>query len=184
VIPVGFPSVIIIVMPPLVPRSTAVAPGLRTMSRKVSSLDCGPSRLQPRADDAFGHDFGDVALKDVAEILRVSIGDRTAVIGRQGGDEFAILLPGADLAEAGKIAERLRDGCQAHVVARQDRAARMTLSVGIATDSSDQAQLQTLMSCADAALLQAKRGGRNLVVPDASILALQGPLDRREIALN
>jgi diguanylate cyclase (GGDEF)-like protein len=155
----------------------------RRLDRPIAAMMCDIDMFKI-INDEFGHDFGDVALKDVAEILQASIGDRSAVIGRQGGDEFAILLPGVDLAEAGEIGERLRDRCQAHVVARQDRAARMTLSVGIATDSSDQAQLQTLMSRADAALLQAKRGGRNLVVPDASILTLRGQLGRREIALN
>ena len=155
----------------------------RPMGQPITALMCDIDMFKA-INDEYGHDCGDIALRGVAQMMQASFGGRAAVLGRQGGDEFAILLPGVDVEEASRIAEGLREDCQALSVVRQGRVARVTLSVGIATECSGEAQLQTLMRRADAALLQAKRGGRNLVVPDASIFALQGPLDRCEITLN
>ena len=92
----------------------------------------------------------------VAQAIRASIGDRAAVLGRQGGDEFAILLPRVDSEEAANIAQGLRETCKADAFPQQDSAGRITLSVGTATDSSGEAKLQTLLSRADAALFRQK----------------------------
>lgn len=151
----------------------------RPTGQPITALMCDIDMFKA-INDEHGHDCGDIALREVAQMMQASFAGRAAVLGRQGGDEFAILLPGVDVEEASRIAEGLREDCEAHSFVRQGRAPRVTLSVGIATECSGEAQLQTLMSRADAALLQAKRGGRNLVVPNASILALQGQLERRE----
>jgi len=136
----------------------------RRLSQPITALMCDIDMFKD-INDKYGHDFGDVALVGVAQVIRASIGDRAAVLGRQGGDEFAILLPRVDSEEAANIAQALRETCEAHACAQQDSAGRITLSVGTATDSSGEAKLQTLLSRADAALYQAKRGGRNLIAP-------------------
>ena len=51
-------------------------------------------------NDRYGYDAGDRALRNLAEVLEVAIGRRSAILGRQGGDEFVILLPGIDLKDA------------------------------------------------------------------------------------
>jgi predicted signal transduction protein with EAL and GGDEF domain len=104
-----------------------------------------------------------------------------AVLGRQGGDEFAILLPGVDLEDATGIAEGLRQACEGRSAVRPDGAARVTLSLGVATtESSRETSLRAILKHADTALYEAKRGGRNLVVPFSSIVARQGSRDRRK----
>jgi len=139
--------------------------------------------VQKDINDRYGHDVGDIVLIDVAQIIRRSVGARSAVLGRQGGDEFAILLPGVDLEDAAAIAEGLRQACERRSAVRPDDAGRVTLSLGVATtESSRETNLRAILKQADAALYEAKRGGRNLVVVFSSIVARQGPPDRRKPA--
>jgi diguanylate cyclase (GGDEF)-like protein len=70
-------------------------------------------------NDRYGHEAGDRALIDFAEVVEESIGRRAAIIGRQGGDEFVILLPGVDLDEATMIAERLCEACEARALIKR-----------------------------------------------------------------
>ena len=65
-------------------------------------------------NDRFGHEFGDVVLTRVAEVIRTALGNRVAALGRHGGEEFAILLPNADFDEAREIAETVRLACASH----------------------------------------------------------------------
>jgi diguanylate cyclase len=115
-------------------------------------------------NDQYGHEFGDLALQGVAEVLRASIGVRTAVLARQGGEEFAILLPGVDFAEGVEIAEILRAACAENRFEGKGVETRITLSIGVASQAPWGADPRTLLSRADAALYQAKRDGRNRVV--------------------
>ena len=73
--------------------------------------------------------------KTLAEVLEESIGRRSAILGRQGGDEFVILLPGIDLNEATMIAERLCEACEARALVHQHPAAKFTISVGVGNGS-------------------------------------------------
>ena len=107
-------------------------------------------------------------MKGVSQIIRESIGNRAAVLGRHGGEEFVISLSGVDGEEAAEIAECLRAACAAHAFAFLDQAVRITISIGIATESPDEGELLTLLNRADAALYQAKRNGRNCVVAAAT----------------
>jgi diguanylate cyclase (GGDEF)-like protein len=84
----------------------------------VSALLCDIDAFRG-LNDRYGHEAGDRALKNLAEVLEESIGRRAAIIGRHGGDEFVILLPAVDLDEATMIAERLCEACEARALVHQ-----------------------------------------------------------------
>lgn len=111
-----------------------------------------------RINDEHGHATGDAVLRDFAAALRSGLraGD---TLFRVGGEEFALLLPGALPAQAAARVEGLRE-----IVARW-RLAQLpqpvTFSAGVAAHGPDTATLDALLAAADAALYAAKRGGRN-----------------------
>src|ERR1700722_18241099 len=76
------------------------------------------------------------SLRNLAEVLEEAIGRRPAILGRQGGDEFVILLPGIDLKDAVTISEDVCEGCEARALVQQEPAAKFTISVGVGTGSS------------------------------------------------
>ncbi|MEJ2515966.1 MAG: GGDEF domain-containing protein [Gammaproteobacteria bacterium] len=111
-------------------------------------------------NDRFGHVAGDRALRLVAETLRSHFRPDD-MIARFGGDEFSILLPGAELQDARGCAERAR-GAVMQAAAEDPGAPRITLSAGVARlERSD--SLESLIARADDALYRAKVGGRNRV---------------------
>jgi diguanylate cyclase (GGDEF)-like protein len=122
-------------------------------------------------NDLFGHMGGDAVLKAVATVMQQAVRD-TDSVGRYGGEEFGIVLPHTDLDRAAVLAERLRDQIERHEFDVDGERVRITVSVGIA-QLPDQT-IRTVpdwMAAADAALYEAKRGGRNGVVihtPDRS----------------
>jgi diguanylate cyclase (GGDEF)-like protein len=128
-------------------------------------------------NENYGRDFGDVVLKEVAQLIQKSIGNREAVLSRQGGDDFAIFLSGVDEDEGAKIAEGLRAACEALGLFKSDRIiARLSMSIGVASRNSGETRLRDLMGRAEAALYQAKSGGRNLVVSASNATASRGSL--------
>ncbi|MBJ7519087.1 MAG: GGDEF domain-containing protein [Solirubrobacteraceae bacterium] len=110
-------------------------------------------------NDSAGHDAGDAALQDVAYAMRKALRGFD-LIYRVGGDEFIVLLPGAEAPEAVELAERLR----AAVDDLDGIAATVTLSLGVATQTDGTFLLSEITAQADEALYGAKRGGRNRVV--------------------
>jgi len=111
-----------------------------------------------KVNDTFGHPFGDEVLKflcqKVKAILRVS-----DVLARWGGEEFAILLPTADLNSAALLAERMRAEIEQSSVQNQ----RITISIGAAEYQRGES-LEMLLNRVDKALYEAKQTGRNKVV--------------------
>jgi len=114
-------------------------------------------------NDQHGHAFGDEALKRVADVLRRSLIGHACVLGRHGGEEFAVLLLGPDAHAAADVAETIRSACESTIFEHDDRSARITLSIGFAA-SAGEAEPRAVFARADAALYQAKREGRNRVV--------------------
>jgi diguanylate cyclase (GGDEF)-like protein len=113
-------------------------------------------------NDAHGHRAGDRVLQQLAktclEVLR-----NVDVVGRVGGEEFAILLPETDVGGAVEVAERLRTAIEAVGIPREEGVPlRVTVSVGVSSLAGN-ANLDTLMSEADDALYDAKHRGRNRV---------------------
>ncbi|MBJ7312696.1 CHASE domain-containing protein [Rugamonas sp. CCM 8940] len=115
-----------------------------------------------RVNDEFGHAAGDAVLRHLAELMRD--GQRKIdTLGRVGGEEFAVLLPGADLAAAGAFAERLRQRIADSPLQLDGRRLTVTVSVGIGALSGADAGFDAALIRADQALYSAKRGGRNRV---------------------
>ena len=114
-------------------------------------------------NDSFGHLAGDAVLAAVASTLNSLLRDGD-LTGRFGGEEFCILLPGTDVAEARQIAERLRDKISRIVTPVAGGAgSQVTISVGVAALGSSRRDLDELLAAADHALYRAKEEGRNRV---------------------
>ncbi|WP_294948207.1 GGDEF domain-containing protein [Sulfurivirga sp.] len=117
-----------------------------------------------RINDTYGHLMGDRVLRLIVEQIRhvVREGD---VIVRYGGEEFMIILPGADSHNAMEVAERLRRRAGDIEVHHGDHVIRVTLSIGVASLPEIKVDAPVaLIECADEALYQAKRNGRNQVM--------------------
>ncbi|MBN8807187.1 MAG: GGDEF domain-containing protein [Sphingomonas sp.] len=116
-----------------------------------------------RFNDTHGHAAGDQALRAVAEMLQSGIRSPIDLAARQGGEEFMLILPGVDLAGATSIAERVRVlVAHCHDDPAFDLPEKVTISLGVAAMHPAAARsVHELTIAADAALYQAKLGGRN-----------------------
>ncbi|UPY36437.1 GGDEF domain-containing protein [Sediminicoccus sp. KRV36] len=117
-------------------------------------------------NDSHGHPAGDLVLRHVAGLLAEMTGAE-ALAARFGGEEFAVILPIGGLREVLAIAERLRAGIGASAIAIGPAGQRIsvTASLGVAMAGRGEAPAR-LIERADAALYEAKRGGRNRVCSD------------------
>mgnify|MGYP000234371676 CR=1 FL=1 len=109
-------------------------------------------------NDTYGHNIGDVFLKEIAEILKTSFRD-VDTVGRWGGEEFLILLPKTNLEDSKKIAEKVRKEIELY---KFTEIGNKTASFGVATHSNNES-LSSLLNRADKALYAAKENGRNRV---------------------
>jgi len=113
-------------------------------------------------NDSYGHLVGDAVLRTISDILRRSV-RVFDVCTRFGGEEFAVVMPGSEAADAARIAERIRQRVQNYSSREPDLASlKFTVSVGYAV-SSPETSPRDLISAADVALYQAKRTGKNQV---------------------
>ncbi len=118
-------------------------------------------------NDTAGHVAGDQVLRGIAATLREHLSG-SALIGRFGGEQFAILLPHTAEAEARRIGERIRDHVAGEPIAIEDGSHtgfvfRLTVSIGIAILDHSRRALTELIGAADSALTEAKSTGRNKV---------------------
>jgi len=113
-------------------------------------------------NDSHGHAVGDEVLRLFCNRLELGLRD-SDLVGRLGGEEFAILLPGSDLTRALGIAERLRAGTEATRL-RTNGEHRLSVSIGVAEWAGPPATLNQLLHDADQAMYRAKAEGRNRVV--------------------
>ncbi|HTI85612.1 MAG TPA: diguanylate cyclase [Alphaproteobacteria bacterium] len=114
-----------------------------------------------RINDTYGHGGGDEVLRTVSQTVRGAVRDIDKFF-RIGGEEFALLLPGANAASARIAAERIRAAIAAHPVRVDDHEVAVTISGGIAVARRDDTA-ESVMQAADAALYRAKADGRNRV---------------------
>ncbi|MGE4281125.1 MAG: diguanylate cyclase [Magnetospirillum sp.] len=112
-------------------------------------------------NDRFGHATGDRAIVVFAQLLRDAL-RHDDLLGRMGGEEFAIVLPGVARDRATEVAERIRSACEAETVL-SDNGFRVRLTVSIGVAEGDGHQIDALLKQADLALYQAKENGRNQV---------------------
>jgi diguanylate cyclase (GGDEF)-like protein len=113
-------------------------------------------------NDRYGHAGGDRVLQEFARVCRETLRE-SDVIGRWGGEEFLLLMPGATLDVAVIALERLRERAQAIELPAADAGLHVGLSAGLASLEADVKTLDELIARADAALYQAKHEGRDLV---------------------
>ncbi len=111
-------------------------------------------------NDSYGHDIGDEVIKSLAEQIRHSARE-SDILCRVGGEEFLVLLPGTPLAEAGMIAERLRQNVETLML---PGIQPITISLGVAHWNQQQGEPDKALKRADEALYRAKKEGRNRVV--------------------
>lgn len=117
-----------------------------------------------KINDTYGHPAGDAVLVKVASRLRSCIRPQEA-LGRYGGEEFLIVLPGASQATAMAVAERMRAAIASQPEIINGVTLNLTISAGVAaTDQFPAATTEELISRADIALYAAKDAGRNRVV--------------------
>lgn len=110
-------------------------------------------------NDDYGHAAGDAALVALAAALRSQL-RQSDLVGRVGGEEFALLLPGIDLLQASGRAERLRLAVRA--IQRPDGP--LTVSIGIVECGHGTETIEALLARADQAMREAKRNGRDRIV--------------------
>jgi len=125
-----------------------------------------------RYNDNFGHSAGDKALAAVAEIFLRSV--RAADVAcRYGGEEFTLILPECSLRQATLRAEEIRTRLKEFCVQHNDRVTDpLTISIGVAAFDETTDRVDLLLKCADEALYQAKRAGRDRVVAARPAAAL------------
>jgi diguanylate cyclase (GGDEF)-like protein len=123
-------------------------------------------------NDTHGHLVGDHVLRDAAEIMSGTIRPYDAV-GRFGGEEFLVILPGCDEINATSHAERLRAALQRIAVQSPKGAVRITASLGVTVVGPETGvDASAAIQAADTAMYAAKRAGRNRVEFLASQVAL------------
>ena len=111
-------------------------------------------------NDTVGHQRGDEVLRDVADVLR-RCSRESDFAARYGGEEFTMILPHADVDEARRVAERVRG--QVADLSAVEPGLLVTVSVGVASFPHHAADTDGILGAADAALLSAKKSGRNCV---------------------
>ena len=118
-----------------------------------------------RINDTYGHPAGDAVLREVARRLRTVVRPYDSV-GRYGGEEFMVVVPGCDAAGALVQAERLRISVREEPIPLAEGGIRATLSLGVAAVDNPQASdWEPLLRTADAALYRAKAAGRDRAEP-------------------
>jgi len=111
-------------------------------------------------NDRWGHLAGDAVLRHVADVLSTCVADREHLLGRYGGEEFVLLLPGADQAQARQCADRLRQALRESPARLDGVPVPVTASIGLAIDQGT-GDMARLLGEADAALYRAKADGRD-----------------------
>ncbi|MDD5330323.1 MAG: diguanylate cyclase [Sulfuricella sp.] len=115
-----------------------------------------------RINDTYGHATGDAMLSHVAALMRDDL-RKIDMAGRVGGEEFAFILPGTNLAGAQIFAERLRGRVEETPLAQDGRTIPITVSIGVAAMDTADACTNAALVRADEALYRAKNSGRNRV---------------------
>ncbi|MEX3853354.1 diguanylate cyclase (GGDEF)-like protein [Paraburkholderia youngii] len=138
----------------VIERTTKV---LRTSSAVMIILDIDEFK---RINDDYGHPTGDAVISGVVDCLRGIVGEQ-GFIGRVGGEEFTVLLPGHEPASGAILAERMREAISDSLVVPPVER-RITASFGVSINAVGTC-FDTAYGLADAALYRAKRSGRNRV---------------------
>lgn len=120
-------------------------------------------------NDRHGHNGGDEALRNVAQVIGSNIRRPADLAARYGGEEFAVVLPHTDANGAWVIAEHIRSGVE-HLPRVAEDGRPITVSIGLSTwNKRSRTSLEALLLSADQALYEAKHTGRNRIVDAATL---------------
>lgn len=139
------------------------------INQKVVSLIMLDIDFFKRYNDSFGHQVGDLVLTKLCETIQHHI-KKGDFVGRWGGEEFAIALPGARGDEALQVARRIQKTMQHLVLShpKYEKIPAPTVSQGISVFPDETDELDRFIYLADQRLYQAKERGRNQIEPDAT----------------
>jgi diguanylate cyclase (GGDEF)-like protein len=160
----------------------------RTIGRSVALVMCDGDKFKS-VNDTHGHHVGDAVLKELASRIATS-GGSAAIVCRYGGEEFAMLLPGAHIAEAAAIAESARAAVQNPVFDLSQTPGApaslpVTISLGVACmdpgGGCSFSSIEALIEAADKALYAAKKAGRNRVCTDPASSAMHSAATETEV---
>ena len=112
-----------------------------------------------KINDTFGHEIGDLVIKQLVEIAKNSIRKNDLIV-RFGGDEFIILLPNTQIEQAKTVALKIIDKIDEY---NKDKEFNFTISVGVSSYQKGDETIDNLISRADDALYEAKTTGKNKV---------------------
>ncbi len=113
-------------------------------------------------NDRYGHQIGDILLKEVSQTILNSSGN-ASIVARYGGEEFIIFVPQKDKNDAYAIGERIRKSVEDMKVTTDEYFWRLTISVGISSFPSDGNEISNIIKNADTALYESKNRGKNRV---------------------
>jgi len=126
-------------------------------------------------NDTWGHDIGDIALKEVTNVM-MKLLRKTDLFGRIGGEEFAVIFPQTLVKEGFNMAERLRQAIEEHVIKTTKGDIKLTVSIGVTYLQDRNVGLKDIINHSDSALYQAKLEGRNKVKL-YSVLDINNPVE-------
>ncbi|MGF9694898.1 GGDEF domain-containing protein [Rhizobium sp. 0TCS1.26] len=156
--------------------------GRATRSRALGAVVLGDIDRFKRVNDHFGHAAGDDVIRRFADLLRDTI-PVGALAARFGGEEFVVFLPGLAAAEAGVLAERLREAFAAQAWIFHDDGVPITASFGVSALAASDHSVHDAIQRADARLYDAKCGGRNRVVVEGQSVGAANP-SLRVVSIN
>lgn len=133
----------------------------RRTGRPLSVVLCDIDHFK-RVNDDYGHDVGDLVLREVAHTLQAH-GRASDVLCRLGGEEFLVINVATDVDTSEKAAERLRSAVARHVIGQGGFNRAVTLSLGVAQMTTEMESIDDLIKASDEALYVAKESGRNRV---------------------
>lgn len=116
-----------------------------------------------RINDTYGHDVGDIVIKEVSNVLLQQTREND-IVGRLGGEEFGIFLLNSDSVESLKIAQRIKDKIEESTISYNGNLIKVTVSMGISSKNENTKTLLELIKYADINLYEAKQNGRNRIV--------------------
>ncbi len=116
-------------------------------------------------NDTYGHQAGDTVLRTVSNSMKLSL-RLSDIIGRIGGEEFAVILPETELSGAMIIGERIRKRVEALDIIHKECKIKITISIGASSSSKDDLSIDEVLQRADTALYRAKENGRNRIYSD------------------
>ncbi|KQP17598.1 diguanylate cyclase [Pseudorhodoferax sp. Leaf267] len=136
----------------------------RAAGTPISCIMCDIDHFKS-VNDRYGHAGGDRVIQGAAKALLRGL-RLNDFVGRYGGEEFCVVLPGGTLEQAREVAERLREDVEANLgsALREHADVRVTMSFGVAEIAPDLADPSALIDLADQALYHAKKTGRNRVI--------------------